>query len=117
MYDSPGPEWMAFNPEIARVLGWTPTSEALFGWEDDNGRLMVWSIWWEDGSYQSQPPIFYDDVGEGWAVVGLPDALATIAAYMQNHLKHYVRIEESQRQNGETTTKVRFEELALDGNL
>lgn len=117
MYDSPGPEWMAFNPELARDVGWTPTSEAVFGWADEKGRLMVWSIWWEDGLYQSQPPKFYNDVGEGWAVVGLPEALETIAAHIDSHLKQYVRIEESQRENGERKTNVRFEQSVLDRHI
>jgi hypothetical protein len=117
MYDSPGPQWMAFNPELARAVGWIPTSEALFGWADENGRLMVWSIWWEDGLYQSQPPKFRDDVGEGWAVVGLPEALETLAKHLGSQLKQYVRVEESHRDNGERKINVRSETLVLDRHI
>jgi hypothetical protein len=113
MYDSPRPEWMAFNPELARALGWTPVDESLFGWADENGELMVWSIWWEDGLYQSQPPKFDDDVGEGWAIVGLPQALETIAAHMGVQLKQFIRIEESERVNGARKTNVRLEESPI----
>lgn len=107
MYDSPDPEWMAFNPELARALGWVPVDDYLFGWVDENGRMMAWSIWWKDGLYQSQPPKFEDDVGEGWAVVGSLEALENIIELMGSHLTQYLRVEEEWREKGERKSKVK----------
>lgn len=114
MYDSPGPEWMALNPELARAVGWTPARDSLFGWEDENGQPMVWSVWWQDGLYQSQPPKFHDDVGEGWAVVGFPRALEIIMAHIHGQLTQYIRVEESERKEGQRKSSVKNAERLID---
>jgi hypothetical protein len=114
VYDSPGPDWMAFNPGLARSLGWAPVKDPLFGWADEEGQLMVWSIWWQDGLYQSPPPMFDDDVGEGWAVVGSSRALEIISARMGDRLTQYVRVEESRREEGQRKHSVKNTERLID---
>jgi hypothetical protein len=114
MYDSPDPQWMAFNPELARAVGWTPVDESLFGWADEDGHLMVWSVWWQDGLYQAQPPKFYDDVGEGWAVIGSPRALEIITAHIGKQLTQYLRVEESQREDEQRVSEVKHTERFMD---
>lgn len=116
MYDSPGPAWMAFNPELARAVGWTRVTDQLFGWADENGRLMVWSVWWQDGLYQEQPPKFADDVGEGWAVIGSSEALEIITARIGKQLTQYIRIEESHRESGQRRSGVKKSERLIDGD-
>ena len=114
MFDSLGSQWLAFNPELAHAVGWTSDSNLLFGWVDEKGQPMVWSIWWENGLYQSPPPKFDDDVGEGWAVVGSVKALKVIATQIGNELTQYMRLEESQRVDGQRRSKVRSAERMLD---
>jgi hypothetical protein len=114
MYDSPGAEWMAFNPELARAVGWTLDDETLFGWKDEKGQPMVWSIWWQDGLYQALPPKLYDDVGEGWAIVGSSKALEIITAQMGKQLTQYIRVEESQREEGQRKSSVKNAERLID---
>lgn len=110
MFDSPGPEWLAFNPELARAVGWAPDPHLLFGWVDETGQPMVWSIWWEDGLYQSQPPKFDDDVGEGWAVAGSAIALEILTTRMGNSLTQYLRIEKNWLKDGQRRSRVRTAE-------
>lgn len=71
-FDTPVRRWLAFNPALARHLGWLPDPEGLFRWVDRAGMLMVESVWWEDGFEEHQPPHFRDEVGWGWLVVASP---------------------------------------------
>jgi len=67
--DSDCGQWIAFNPEIARQLGWRLERNGLFRWVDVQGDLMAETIWWKDGTLDQQPPQHEDEVGEGWLVV------------------------------------------------
>jgi hypothetical protein len=114
MYDSPGSEWLAFNPELARSLGWTPVSEPLFGWVNEQGQQMVWSLWWRDGLYEASPPKFEDDVGVGWAVLGTIDALARLRQEARGQLTQYLRTEDSWLENKERKQRVKSAERFID---
>ena len=77
--DSPGGNWLALNPAIAIRLGWSIAVDGIFRWVDDQGRVMVESIWWMDGR-----PMLHadglpeDEVGEGWLVLASESALGQI---------------------------------------
>ena len=86
--------WLAFNPELARELGWSSKSDELFGWEDENGNLMVHSVWWQDGLLQTPPPKFHDEVGEGWVVLATTEALERVQEHIGLPLIQYLRIEQ-----------------------
>jgi hypothetical protein len=68
-FDTPGRQWLAFNPAVARRLGWLPDEGGLFRWRDGTGSMMVESLWWEDGCPELRPPHPRDEVGSGWLVV------------------------------------------------
>ena len=79
--DSPGADWLALNPAVAFRLGWSIADDGLFRWVNDQGRVMVESIWWMDG----RPMLLADglpeeEVGEGWLVLACECALAQIKA-------------------------------------
>jgi hypothetical protein len=80
-YVTPGSEWLAFNPELARALGWEPSDCGLFAWQS-NGSRMAESIWWADGIVE-QTLESYDEceVGEGWVVVVSAAALSDLSTY------------------------------------
>lgn len=65
---TPGVNWIAFNPNVAKRLGWRLSKDGIFKWIDENGQTMVESIWWADGLI-SHRGINFCDVGEGWVVV------------------------------------------------
>ena len=78
-YYSPGADWTAFNPVIARSLGWSLANDGMFRWVDPNGFTMVESIWWVDGLVTlsaSRPSS--EEVGEGWLVLASQFALEEI---------------------------------------
>jgi hypothetical protein len=69
MYDTLGANWIGFNPEVARDLGWHPGAEGMLSWEDGSGETLAKTIWWSDGGIQHYPPPFDEEIGEGWLVV------------------------------------------------
>lgn len=68
-FDTPCKRWLAFNPEVARQMDWIPSSTGLFRWVDNQGRMMVESIWWQDGFPEQRPPQHDEEVGEGWLII------------------------------------------------
>ena len=78
-YDSPGADWLAFNPETARQLGWSQLGDGIFRWVDDKGDTMVESVWWADGKFEFEPTgRDHGEVGEGWIVVATEAAVEQI---------------------------------------
>ena len=82
-YDSPGENWLALNPNLGRVLGWTPSTDGLFRWVDSQGRVMVESVWWIDGIFNQYNLSNTDEVGEGWLVLASQEAWSQISSYYQ----------------------------------
>lgn len=97
MSDSPYEQWAAFNPELARSLNWKPSKDKILGWENECGELMVWSVFWRDGSFAEQPPHFHNEVGEGWVVIGTQNALEKVRNYFKAPLKQKIRVERQWR--------------------
>jgi len=90
---TPGPQWLALNPMVARELGWRPSDEALLAWTDDDGVLMVHTVWWRQG----QPNAWgysHDEVGEGWLVLASPEAISTVEATL-GELRRAIVVERS----------------------
>jgi NACHT domain len=61
--------WVAFNPAIARKLGWVPSSKANFAWENQQRELMSHSVFWRSGNIYTAPPGKDSESGEGWYVL------------------------------------------------
>jgi hypothetical protein len=115
MFDSPNPVWLAFNPEIARSLGWSYDPRLLFGWVNREGKPAVWSVWWKDGIYQTRPPRLNETVGEGWAVLGTRDALTKLQALLVLPLSQFIRIERSRTEDRQRKVTVHRDERPLLG--
>ena len=61
--------WLGLNPRVGFDLGWQPFDGKLFSWKDKNGRLVVESIYWQDGSISSDVWSDHAEVGYGWIVL------------------------------------------------
>lgn len=60
-------KWLAINPLIAKELGWSFSEEGFFRWINDEGEVMVESVWWRSGRTSRTPHV--DDVcSTGWIV-------------------------------------------------
>lgn len=59
---------MAFNPALARTLGWRSSVKGSFAWEDTDGNLMAKSVYWMDGNQDMTAPHINSESGEGWYV-------------------------------------------------
>ena len=78
-YITPGADWLALNPWLAREVGWQVSEEGLFRWVDEAGRIMVETVWWLDG-LPDQSGYSGDEVGEGWLIVASQDAWQQLLA-------------------------------------
>ncbi len=73
----PAYRWAAINSNVARALGWHPSTNAPFRWLDAAGNVMVESVYWKDGWIEIEPPRF-ESLGEGWFVSASAAAIDTI---------------------------------------
>jgi hypothetical protein len=102
VYDSPGGEWLALNPKVGYSLGWSISEEGFFRWVNDEGKIMVESIWWMDGNIDQAPPHFDDEVGEGWLVLASKEALNSIKSTF-GPLNMKIKLERSFASDGQVT--------------
>jgi hypothetical protein len=68
-------QWLAFNPAVARHLGWHLVPGRLFAWQDRRGMTMVESVYWADGNIELPNHHQHSEAGEGWLVLASPAAL------------------------------------------
>ena len=73
----PAYQWAAINSNIARALGWNPSTNIPFQWLDTAGNVMIESTYWKDGWIWIEPPRF-ESLGEGWFVSASPAAIEAI---------------------------------------
>ena len=77
-YDTPGDEWMALNPVMARRLGWRRAENGLFAWEM-GGAAKGKSVWWSDGVVEQSMEVWKEcEVAEGWLVVVADEAVSEL---------------------------------------
>ena len=68
-FDTPGSPWIAFNPYVARVLGWHLLEDGWFRWANQSGDLVAESLWWNDGPVHQHSEYVRSEVGYGWLVL------------------------------------------------
>lgn len=77
--DSPGVDWLAFNPRIAQEMSWSLATDGRFKWVDANGCTMVESIWWANGLPKLHSVgSASEETSEGWFIVATQEALITL---------------------------------------
>jgi hypothetical protein len=92
--ESPGDRWLALNPVIGRDLGLTliSTQDASFTWANTEGRTVIWSEWWQDGSINHADVPARDEVGEGWRVLATEEGYQQLKDRYQK-LQRHLRVE------------------------
>ncbi len=71
-------DWIAFNPTLARYLGWLPCDAGYFAWQDERGVKMVESLFWQSGNINRFSRGDYE-TSEGWMVVVNKQALKQLS--------------------------------------
>ena len=61
--------WLAFRPDFATALGWTPEKSRPGTWYTASGAAAVESVWWVDGWWSHTGRNFEDTVAMGHAVL------------------------------------------------
>ncbi len=62
-------KWIAFNPKIAVRLKWIPSKKGNFAWENTEGDLMAYSVYWRSGNICMSSRDKESEAAEGWYVV------------------------------------------------
>ena len=82
--------WIAINPDFAYAIGWKPSNEGLFAWNDVDGNKMVETVYWQNGNIFGRDNSNYE-VGEGWLVLASDKALEDIKAVSKTYLHKFIQ--------------------------
>lgn len=87
--------WLAFNPDYAIQLGLILSEDGNFRWVDENGNIVVESIFWKNNSTNNKSRHLHSECGYGWYIIitksGL-DKLKKIFEIEDNVLYHHQKI-------------------------
>ena len=81
--------WLAFRPDFAASLGWTPDADRPGRWHTSRGGLAVETIYWVDGWWGRSGPAFDDTQADGHAVVLTASGFAEVAAAFGELTRHF----------------------------
>ena len=77
----PRANWLAFRPDLAAALAWTPDPHTPGRWFTHEGDLAAESVWWVDGWWGRGGVIMSDDTAaEGHAVILTAAGLADVSS-------------------------------------
>lgn len=80
----PKETWVAINPLLALDLGLKYNDkEGNFRWDDENGNMVIESIFWEDGNVTNQSGHHNSEAGHGWAVIMTQTGIARLSAVLE----------------------------------
>ena len=82
--------WLAFRPDLAASLGWTPDADRPGRWRTSRGDLAVETIYWVDGWWGRAGPAFDDTEADGYAVVLTARGLEEIVALLGPITRQFV---------------------------
>ena len=82
-------DWLAFPPELAATLEWTPDSTRPGHWYTQADDLAVETIWWVDGWWGREGPVMNDTEAMGHAVLLTLPGLADVAGAFGETTRHF----------------------------
>jgi hypothetical protein len=68
-FKTQGAYWLGFNPRVGYEMGWQPSELGWFRWINQQNRIVVESVWWQDGAFDSFSLYDRVEVGNGWLVL------------------------------------------------
>lgn len=102
--------WIAFNPFIAKQLGWRHSDKGMFAWEDEKGNVMAQSFYWRSGNVQRcRNP--NSEMGEGWIVAVSIDAYSLIQKIGYTYLHQMVERQNENEDNTESHSTYKITKL------
>ena len=60
--------WLAFNPEIAVVMGLELSKEGIFRWVDKENNIVIESVFWQNNDETNKSRNLHSECGHGWYV-------------------------------------------------
>jgi hypothetical protein len=115
-FDTPGEAWIAFNPSLAKELGWSSiesVKDSCFRWVNQSGDLVVESLWWNDGLPEQHLRHPSSEIGSGWLVLATQQGFAEIKKWAGDRLSRGGIIRRSLGLNGDNGKEIAFDILPL----
>ena len=84
-----GADWLAFRPELATALGWSPDPDSPGRWFTAGGDLAVETVWWADGYWGRTGRAFDDAVAAGYAVEMTKKGVAALSKETGELMRHF----------------------------
>lgn len=82
-------DFLALNPVLAAHMGWQYSPSGLFRWEDEAGRLMVESLWWQQGNLSLNERSGMDEIAStGWLVLATPEGWKQMRTQIDGFVIH-----------------------------
>ena len=81
--------WLAFRPDFAATLGWTPDESRQGTWYSASGDLATERVWWVDGWWGHTGRAFDDTVAMGHAVLLTKSGLSAVIAALGPITRHF----------------------------
>ena len=81
--------WLAFRPDFATALGWTPDESRPGTWYSASGDLATERVWWVDGWWGHTGRAFDDTVAMGHAVLLTKSGLSAVIAALGPITRHF----------------------------
>jgi hypothetical protein len=82
--ETPGLRWIALNPIVGWAMGWRPRSGKWFSWEDQQGNVVVESIWWSDGGIECYDWRQRVEIGSGWLILMTEEGFKAMQQRIEN---------------------------------
>ena len=98
-------DWLAFRPDLAAALGWTPDSIRPGRWHTATGELATETILWVDGWLGRAGPVREATEATGYAVVLTMPGLVEVAAAFGDLYRH-LRLTRRGQEDGRKTDPV-----------
>lgn len=92
--------WLAFRPDFATALGWSPEESRPGTWYTASGEVAVERVWWVDGWWGRTSRSFDDTAAMGHAVLLTTSGLAAVIAALGPITRHFRLIRQG-REDGE----------------
>ncbi len=109
-------DWLAFRPDLARVMGWSPDPSCFGRWLTPANTLAVETVWWIDGWWGRAERMFNDTVATGHTVLITEEGIASIQDTFGTPVRHFLltRRGKEERANTESVTSKESAPLRIE---
>ncbi|MFL0122953.1 hypothetical protein V2611_14250, partial [Tenacibaculum maritimum] len=84
--------WLAINPRLANMMRLKPSIDGNFRWLDENGNIVVESIFWQNNYENNRSRNLHSESGYGWYVIISEEGIKRMKRVGINSLFHHKKV-------------------------